>query len=142
MSRPDGNHLRFSFKWQAKISELKNSQKWFGVVRQEALVQEIKTTLDTTTKKKDELVRKTENRTNNEEKLNEQSAQINRSIDALIQASNEHRQRYDAQRATHRESSDRLAEQLRQVKHVEGKKERISRNIQKLEESVANNDNK
>lgn len=87
-------------------------------------------------------MRKTQNRENDEGQLNEKLAQINGSIDVLMQSSNEHRQRYEAKKASHRESNDRMAEQVREVKRIEGKKDRIVRDIKKLEERVANDDNK
>lgn len=130
------------FKWQEEISQLRCAKTWSAVVKQEDLIRVIEATRDDFMKRKDELIRKTQNEANDMGKLNEQLAQINSSIDALMQSSNEHRQRYDDQRTLFRELSDRLEEQLREVKRIESKKERVMRDIQKLEERVANNDNK
>lgn len=110
-------------------------------MKQEAFVQEILNILNDTENKKSDLIQKTQNRPN-VTVLNEKCAEINANIDALIQTSNEHLQRYEAQRNTHRNSSERMEEQLRHVKRLEGKKERISRDIQKLKERVQNSDNK
>lgn len=127
---------------QEEISRLKCAKKWVSVAVQEALLQEIKDTLDDTTKSKDDLIRKTQIRENDVEMLNEQSGQINSRIDALIQSSSENRQRYDAQRNTYRELTERLEAKARDVKRIESKKERIMSDISKLQERVTNNDNK
>lgn len=131
-----------SFKKQEDILRFKTEKKWCGVVIQEAFIQEIQNTLEETANKKNKMIEKTRNRTNNVESLNEQAAQINSSIDALIQACNENRQRYDAQRLTFRETSERYDEKSREVKRLEGKKKRIKDDIQNLENRVTNNDNK
>lgn len=144
LSVSDTNHINtFKIKrLQEEISLLKCAKKWVTVAVQEALLQEIKDTLDETTKSKDDLIRKTQTRENDVEMLNEQFGQINSSIDALIQSSSENRQRCDAQRNTYRELTERLEEKTRDVKRIESKKERITRDINKLEERVTNNDNK
>lgn len=105
-------------------------------------MREFEATRDDIIKSKDELIRRTQNEANDMGKLNEQLAQINSSIDALMQSSNEHRRRYEDQQASFREFSDLLEEQLREVKRIESKKERVMRDIQKLEERASNNDNK
>lgn len=112
------------------------------MIKQEDLIREIEATRDEIMKSKDGLIRKTQNEANGMGKLNEQLAQINSSIDALMQSCNEHRRRYEEQRVSFRDFSERLAEQLREVKRIESKKERVMRDIQKLEERVNNNDNK
>lgn len=105
-------------------------------------MREFEATRDDIIKSKDELIRRTQNEANDMGKLNEQLAQINSSIDALMQSSNEHRRRYEDQQTSFREFSDLLEEQLREVKRIESKKERVMRDIQKLEERASNNDNK
>lgn len=127
---------------QEEILRLKCAKKWAGVVRQEALLEEYEKAIEEFTKKKDDAICKTQNSATDMQKLNDTLAQINGSIDALIQSSNENRQRYDAQRVSHREKTERSAERLRDVKRIEGKKERIVRDIQKLEERLMNNDTK
>lgn len=127
---------------QEEILRLKCAKKWAGVVRQEALVEEYEKTIEEFTKKKDQAIRKTQNAATDMQKLNDTLVQINGNIDALIQSSNENRQRYDARRDLHREKTECSAEQLRDLKRIEGKKERIVRDIQKLEERLVNNDNK
>lgn len=122
--------------------QLKCAKKWSAVVKKEDLMREFEATRDDIIKSKDELIRRTQNEANDMGKLNEQLAQINSSIDALMQSSNEHRRRYEDQQTSFREFSDLLEEQLREVKRIESKKERVMRDIQKLEERASNNDNK
>lgn len=118
------------------------AKKWCGVANEEALVLRITKTLEKANKKKKRILREINERENKEKQLNAQLAQINGSIDALMQSSCEQRQKYEALKACHRRSHHRMAGQIREIKRIEGKKDRIVRNSQMLEVRVANDDNK
>lgn len=106
------------------------------------MLADIKKMLDDAEQKKAVLIRDTENGANNVNKLQSQFAELNANIDALVQSCNENRRKHDTGRTLFKQSNERMAEHSREVKKLESKKERVEREICKMNERIENHDDK
>lgn len=127
-----------SFAKQEEIQKLKCEQQWIGVVDQETFLAEVKTTLDSSIAKKEEIIKSVQNSATSEQKQKDQCMALKAEIDAKNRVAAAYDAKFNEMRENFKNKNEIYLQKARELKRVESKRDRIASDIAKLKDHIEN----
>lgn len=117
---------------------MKCEQQWIGVIDQETFLVEVKSTLDTSIAKKEEIVQSIQNNAASEQKYKDECIALKTEIDAKNRAAAAYDAKFAEMRENFKNKNEIFLQKARELKRVECKRDRIASDIAKLKDHIEN----